>query len=201
MRLIVGLGNPGRRYRGTRHNIGHDALEIVARTHHVSISTDDGWAETGRGTIGGRRVILARPETYVNVSGAAVADLRRRYRVAPADLLVIYDDLDLPVGTVRLRPHGSHGGHNGMRSIIEALGNNDFPRMRIGIGRPPDGVDPADYVLERPSPAERTLLDEAIRRAADGVTLWMAEGIDAAMRHCNPKQSTPRATDTTAGTV
>jgi len=201
MRLIVGLGNPGRRYRGTRHNIGHDVLEFVARVHHVPISIDDGWAETGRGTIGGHRVIFARPETYVNVSGQAVADLRRRYRVAPADLLVIVDDLDLPVGTVRLRPHGSHGGHNGVRSIIEALGTTEFPRLRVGIGRPPEGVEPAEFVLERPSPAERGLLDEAIRRAADGVTLWVTDGIDAAMRHCNPKRSAPRATDAPANTV
>jgi len=195
MRLIVGLGNPGRRYRGTRHNIGHDVLDLVARTHRVAIDTADGWAEVGRGTIGGHRVILARPETYVNVSGEAVADLRRRHRVAPAEVLVIFDDLDLPLGTARLRPQGSHGGHNGLRSVIDALGTTEFPRVRVGIGRPPAGVDPAEYVLERPSPEERALLDEAIRRAAGGVTLWVTEGIEAAMRHCNPKRSAPRAPD------
>ena len=195
MRLIVGLGNPGRRYRGTRHNSGHDVLDLVAHTHRLAIDTDDGWAEVGRGTIGGHRVILARPQTYVNVSGQAVADLRRRHRVAPADVLVIVDDLDLPLGTLRLRPHGSAGGHNGLRSVIDALGTTDFPRVRVGIGRPPAGVDPAEYVLDRPSPEERAILDGAIRRAAAGVTLWITDGVDAAMRHCNPKRSAARTTD------
>jgi PTH1 family peptidyl-tRNA hydrolase len=189
MRLIVGLGNPGRRYRGTRHNIGHEVLDLVARAHGVAINTDDGWAEIGRGTIGGQRVILARPQTYMNVSGTAVADLRRRHRVAPHDLLVVFDDIDLPVGTVRMRGQGSHGGHNGLRSVIDALGTSDMPRVRVGVGRPPEGIDPADYVLERPSPAERALLDDAVRRAAEGVALWIAEGIEAAMRHSNPKRA------------
>jgi PTH1 family peptidyl-tRNA hydrolase len=186
MRLIVGLGNPGRRYRGTRHNIGHEVVELVGRRHGLAIDTDDGWAEIGRGVIGGHRVILARPGTYVNVSGAAVLDLRRRHRVALEHLLVVCDDLDLPPGTVRLRPAGGHGGHNGLRSVIEALGTTGFPRMRVGIGRPPAGIDPADFVLERPGRDERAALDDAIARAADGVALWITEGIEAAMRHCNP---------------
>ena len=187
MRLIVGLGNPGRRYRGTRHNIGREVLDLLARQHRTAIETDDGWSEIGRGAIEGRRVLLARPETYVNVSGTAVADLRRRHRIAPADLLVIVDDLDLPVGTLRVREKGSHGGHNGLRSIIEALGTTDFPRVRVGIGRPPGGVDPADYVLQRPSSDERPILDEAVRRAAEGIALWVTQDVQAAMRHCNPR--------------
>ncbi|MDR7521642.1 MAG: aminoacyl-tRNA hydrolase [Armatimonadota bacterium] len=185
MRLIVGLGNPGRRYRGTRHNIGWEVLDRLARTHGIAIDAEDGWAEVGRGTIGGRRVLLARPQTYVNVSGTAVADLTRRHRVAPSDLLVIVDDLDLPVGSVRVREKGGHGGHNGLRSIIEALGTTAFPRIRIGIGRPPEGVDPADYVLERPSADERALLDDAVARAAEGATLWVTDGVQAAMRRCH----------------
>lgn len=187
MRLIVGLGNPGRRYRGTRHNLGQEALDALALAHGVAVDREDGWAEVGRGTIGGRRVLLARLQTYVNVSGTAVADLRRRHRVAPGDLLVLTDDLDLPVGTVRARAGGSHGGHNGLRSIIDALGTTAFPRIRLGIGRPPAGADPADYVLERPTPDERTLLDEAAVRAAEGAALWAAEGIEAAMRYCNAR--------------
>jgi len=199
MRLVIGLGNPGRRYRGTRHNIGQDVLDLVAQKHRVAIDAEDGWAEIGRGTIGGHRVILARPQTYVNVSGEAVVDLRRRHRVAPDKLLVVFDDLDLPLGTVRVRPMGSHGGHNGLRSVIEALGTTEFPRMRVGIGRPPAGADPADYVLERPSPEERAQLDEAIRRAAEGVSLWITDGIEAAMRYCNPKRPTAsRAADATS---
>lgn len=187
MRLIVGLGNPGRRYRGTRHNIGWEVLDLLARSHGIRIATDDGWAETGRGTIGGRRVILARPQTYVNVSGTAVADLRRRHRVAVEDLLVIVDDLDLAPGVVRMRAKGSHGGHNGLRSIVDALGTTAFARVRVGIGRPPAGVDPAEFVLERPTGPNRLLLDEAVARAAEGVALWIAQDTDAAMRHCNVK--------------
>lgn len=187
MRLIVGLGNPGRRYRGTRHNVGREVLDLLARQHRIVIETDDGWSETGRGAIDGHKVLLARPETYVNVSGTAVADLRRRHRIAPGHLLVIVDDLDLPVGTLRVREKGSHGGHNGLRSIIDVLGTTDFPRVRVGIGRPPGGVDPADYVLQRPSSDERPILDEAVHRAAEGVALWVTEGVQAAMRHCNPR--------------
>lgn len=187
MRLIVGLGNPGRRYRGTRHNIGWDVLDRLARGHGIAIDTEDGYADVGRGIIGGRRVLLARPQTYVNASGAAVADLRRHHRVAPEHLLVIVDDLDLALGAVRVREKGSHGGHNGLRSIIEELGTSDFPRLRIGIGRPPEGVDPAEFVLERPSPAERAALDDAVARAAEGVELWIREGVQAAMRHCNAR--------------
>jgi len=187
MRLIVGLGNPGRRYRGTRHNIGWEVLDALARAHDISIATEDGWAEVGRGTIDGQRVLLARPQTYVNVSGTAVADLRRRHRIAPQHLLVIVDDLDLPLGAVRVREKGSHGGHNGLRSIIDDLGTTEFPRIRVGMGRPPAGVDPADFVLQRPSREERAVLDEAVARAAGGVRLWIAGDIQAAMRHCNPK--------------
>lgn len=185
MRLIIGLGNPGRRYRGTRHNIGWEALDHLAREHGVRIDTEDGWAVVGRGTIGGERVLLARPETYVNVSGTAVADLRRRHRIPVDHLLVIVDDLDLPAGTVRMRERGGHGGHNGLSSIIDALGTTDFARIRIGIGRPPDGVDPADFVLRRPSGDDRRLLDEAVARASDAVTLWVTAGPEAAMRHAN----------------
>jgi PTH1 family peptidyl-tRNA hydrolase len=187
MRLIVGLGNPGRRYRGTRHNIGWEVLDLLARANGISVTTEDGWAEVGRGIIGGQRVMLGRPQTYVNVSGTAVADLRRRHRIPCDCLLVIYDDLDLPLGGVRIREKGSHGGHNGLRSIIDALGTSGFPRVRLGIGRPPVGVDPADFVLQRPSSEERALLDEAVVRAAEGVRLWVAEGVQAAMRFCNPK--------------
>lgn len=188
MRLIVGVGNPGRRYRRTRHNAGWEVLEAIAGTHGISVDTEDGWAQVGRGAIGGRRVMLARPETYVNVSGTAVADLRRRHRVPLERLIVIVDDLDLPVGTVRVREKGSHGGHNGLRSIIEALGTTAFARVRVGIGRPPAGEDPAEYVLQRPAAEESVLLDEAVALAAEGVMLWVTDGIDAAMRRCNPRR-------------
>jgi peptidyl-tRNA hydrolase, PTH1 family len=193
MRLVVGLGNPGRRHRGTRHNLGWEVLDVVARLGGIAIDADDGLADVGRGSIGGRRVILARPQTYMNASGAAVAYLRRRHRVPPECLLVVCDDLDLPLGTLRMREKGSHGGHNGLRSIVEDLGTTAFPRLRIGIGRPPAGLDPVDFVLERPAADERARLAEAVQRAAEGVVLWITDGIQAAMRHCNARPAAAAA--------
>jgi PTH1 family peptidyl-tRNA hydrolase len=184
MRLVVGLGNPGRRYRGTRHNIGARVVEALARRHGVALR-EEGWAQVGTLTLGKVRVLLARPQTYVNVSGTAVADLRRRHRVPLSNLLVVYDDLDLPLGQIRLRAGGGHGGHNGMRSIIDALGEQGFPRLRLGIGRPPAGVDPADYVLGRFDPAEAALVDAAVERAADAVEVFVLEGIERAMSAFN----------------
>ncbi|MBI3976079.1 MAG: aminoacyl-tRNA hydrolase [Armatimonadetes bacterium] len=184
MRLIVGLGNPGRRYSGTRHNVGARVVEALARRHGVALR-EEGWAETGALALDGRRALLARPQTYVNVSGAAVADLRRRHRVSLGDLLVIFDDLDLPVGQMRLRAQGGHGGHNGMRSIIDALGERGFPRLRVGIGRPPQGRDPADYVLSRFAPDDLPAVETAVERGADAVELFIRRGIEAAMNAYN----------------
>ncbi len=188
MKLIVGLGNPGRRYQGTRHNIGARVIDTLARRHHVALR-EEGWADVGALTLDGARVLLARPQTYVNVSGTAVADLRRRHRLPLENLLVAFDDLDLPVGQIRLRAKGGHGGHNGMRSIIEALGSEEFARLRVGIGRPPEGVDPADYVLSRFSKEEQAQLDEAVERAADAVEAFVRRGIEAAMSAFNLRVS------------
>ncbi|MDR7417839.1 MAG: aminoacyl-tRNA hydrolase [Armatimonadota bacterium] len=187
MYLVVGLGNPGRRYRGTRHNLGLEVIDALARRWGVAVDRDEGFAETGRATVDGHRVLLAKPQTYVNVSGAAVADLRRRHRIRPDHLMVVVDDLDLPLAAVRVREKGSHGGHNGLRSVIEALATTEFARVRIGIGRPPAGVDPAEFVLERPSAEEREALDAAVARAADGIALWVTEGVQAAMRYCHAR--------------
>ncbi|MGH2454587.1 MAG: aminoacyl-tRNA hydrolase [bacterium] len=188
MKLIVGLGNPGRRYRETPHNAGARVVDALARRHGVTLD-QEGWADVGAVRLDGRRALLARPQTYVNVSGTAVADLRRRHRVPLADLLVIFDDLDLPVGQVRLRAQGGHGGHNGIRSIIEALGERTFPRVRIGIGRPPEGVDPAEYVLSRFAREEATAVDDAVERAADAVEVFIRRGIEAAMNVFNLRPS------------
>ena len=188
MKLIVGLGNPGRRYQGTRHNIGARVIATLARRHHVALR-EEGWADVGALTLDGARVLLARPQTYVNVSGTAVADLRRRHRLPLENLLVAFDDLDLPVGQIRLRAKGGHGGHNGMRSIIETLGSEEFARLRVGIGRPPEGVDPADYVLSRFSKEEQARLDEAVERAADAVEAFVRRGIEAAMSASNLRVS------------
>lgn len=187
MKLIVGLGNPGSRYRGTRHNVGWEVLDRLARKHGIAIEEDTGWAEVGRGDIGPHRVVLARPMTYVNASGMAVQDLKRRYRVKPSDLFLIVDDLDLPLGRLRLRQKGTAGGHNGLRSVIEALGTNGFPRMRVGIGRPPGKTDAADHVLARFSAEERQMLNDALDRAVEALELAIVDGVDVAMNRFNTK--------------
>jgi PTH1 family peptidyl-tRNA hydrolase len=187
MKLIVGLGNPGSRYRGTRHNVGWEVLERLARKHGIAIGEDTGWAEVGSGDIGPHRVVLARPMTYVNASGMAVQDLRRRFRVKPSDLFLIVDDLDLPLGRLRLRQKGTAGGHNGLRSVIEALGTDGFPRMRVGIGRPPGKTDAADHVLARFSAEERQMLNDALDRAVEALEVAIVDGVDVAMNRFNAK--------------
>jgi PTH1 family peptidyl-tRNA hydrolase len=149
------------------------------------VSAEDGWSLVGRASVDGRRVLLAKPQTYVNVSGVAVADLRRRHRVPVADIFLVVDDLDLPLGRIRLRARGTHGGHNGLRAVIEALGSEEFPRLRIGIGRPPDGVEPAEFVLTRVSAPEQPIVDAALDRAADALEVAVTDGVDAAMNRFN----------------
>lgn len=184
MKLIVGLGNPGRRYQGTRHSIGARVVETLARRHRAAF-WEEGWADVAALTLNGIRVLLARPQTYVNVSGTAVADLRRRHRLRLENLLVVFDDLDLPVGRIRLRAQGGGGGHNGMRSIIASLGSEEFPRLRVGIGRPPEGVDPAAYVLSRFTAEEQPKVAAAVERAADAVEVFVRRGIETAMSAFN----------------
>lgn len=188
MIAIVGLGNPGRRYRGTRHNVGGDVVDRVAAKLGVRLA-DDGFARTARAHFGRAAVLLAVPETYMNVSGQAVADLSRRRRVRPENLLIVYDDLDLPLGRLRLRPGNGAGGHNGIRSIIEELGTKGFPRLRVGIGRPPAGVAPETFVLERFTPEERTVIDEAVERAANAALVVVSDGLEAAMNRVNVRET------------
>ena len=182
MHLVVGLGNPGRRYRGTRHNVGWEVVDRLARRFGIQLE-EEAEALVGRGTIAGCPVLLAKPQTYMNESGRAVRALVRRYGLAPQDLLIVYDDVDLPVGAIRIRPRGSAGGHHGMASVIEALGTQEIPRVRIGIGRPPG--DTAEYVLSRFSPEERPVVEEAVERAADAVETILREGIEVAMGRFN----------------
>ncbi|MFL7810093.1 MAG: aminoacyl-tRNA hydrolase [Anaerolineae bacterium] len=183
--LIVGLGNPGREYAGNRHNVGFDCVDLLAEKHGIALSKSQHKARLGTGQVAGRRAILAEPQTYVNSSGEAVGAVARYYKVAPEDVLVIYDDLDLPQGTIRLRPGGSSGGHNGIKSIIEHLGTQAFPRVRIGIGRPPGRMEPKDYVLQDFSAAEREGMVEVYDRVVDAVETFIHEGIREAMNRYN----------------
>lgn len=183
--LVVGLGNPGPKYEGTRHNVGREVVLEVARRLGVSMDQlkhDSRLVVTSRD---GQRVCLATPTLYMNESGRAVGALARFFKVAPESVLVVYDDLDLDMGRLRLRKSGGAGGHNGMRSTISALGTNEFPRLRIGIGRPPPRWDPTDFVLARFDADERAVVDEVVARGADVVEAVVLDGVEAAMNRYN----------------
>lgn len=184
MKLIVGLGNPGSRYIRNRHNVGYQCIERLAQRHALASGRVMFKAYVTSGHIAGVKTVLARPLTFMNLSGQAVRPLLRWYRIDLADLLVIYDDLDLPLGKIRLRQQGGSGGHKGMRSIIEALGTEAFPRLRLGIGRPSHG-EPAGHVLSNFAPDEWIVMDAALDQAVAAVETFIAGDIRAAMNHHN----------------
>ena len=180
--LVVGLGNPGPDYAGTRHNVGFRVVELLATragggrfSRHRKANAD-----VLEGRLGERRVVLAKPRTYMNVSGGPVAGLLKYYSVPLEDLVVVHDELDLDFGVVRLKRGGGEGGHNGLRSVSSSLGSKDYLRVLLGIGRPPGRQDPADYVLKRWSSAERKELDVSVELAADAVEALAAEGLEPA---------------------
>ena len=183
--VIVGLGNPETRYARTRHNVGFWCIDQIAEDHSIDLSRRNRLALTGEGVIEGHRVILAKPRTFVNRSGQAVTYLLARYKVSPQQLLIICDDMDLPVGKVRLRPTGGSGGHRGIHSVVEGLATRDFPRLRVGIGRPPEGSDPVGYVLGNMSEEERSTVNAALARVGQAVESVVADGITAAMNRFN----------------
>ena len=183
-KLVVGLGNPGRKYASNRHNVGFQCLDRLAQAWGFSFRKRKHKALLAEGEMAGLRVILAKPQTFMNLSGQAVGRLARFYRVSPENILVIYDDLDLPLGKIRLRPEGGSGGHKGMKSIIERLGTHGFPRLRVGIGRPAHS-DPVDYVLSDFTPEQRITVEDAYESVVSAVELWVAEGIEAAMNRYN----------------
>lgn len=184
-KMIVGLGNPGREYARNRHNIGYQVVDLLAKKHGLRFDKRQGKARLALGSIGGQPVILLKPRTFMNESGLAVAPVARFYRVAPADILVIFDDLDLPLGRIRLRPEGGTGGHKGMASVVEKLGRSDFPRLRVGIDRPPGRMDPVDYVLQDFSAEQEEVMAEVRERAVAAVERWLMAGIEAAMNEFN----------------
>jgi PTH1 family peptidyl-tRNA hydrolase len=184
MKLVVGIGNPGARYQTTRHNLGFRVVDRLATETGVAVTRRRFDALVGEGTADGCRVLLVKPQTFVNLSGAAVAPLLRWYRGSTEDLLVVCDDLNLEPGHLRLRRQGSSGGHNGLESIIECLGTDDFPRLRVGIGRGSSG-DAVAHVLGGPGPGDAAALDAAVGNAANAARLWLRLGIVAAMNDVN----------------
>lgn len=189
MKILVGLGNPGKEYRSTRHNIGFMVMDFLAARFRVSFSHRGCFAVRAEGRIEGEPVVLAKPLTYMNLSGKALAALAGKYSLSPDRLLVICDDLNLSPGIIRLRAGGSAGGHKGLRSIIETLGTDLFPRLRVGIGSPSPGVDAADYVLEHPGVEEAAALKSGVEEAAEAVVCFLKEGLPAAMNRFNKKKS------------
>jgi len=172
--LIVGLGNMGPRYAGNRHNIGFQAVDALAQTQGLSFSRSEHHAMVAHGMLGAYRVILAKPQTWMNDSGKAVAPLLTFYKIAPERMLVLYDDLDIPLGTLRFRQEGSSGGHRGVQSIMQHTGTQSFPRLRLGIGRPPGRMDPAAYVLQDFDSAEQAILQDVLRLSRQLTLDWLA---------------------------
>lgn len=200
--LIVGLGNPGRQYAKTRHNAGFWVVNALAQRYGLTNFTQERKALTADGIIQGRRVILAKPQTYMNLSGESVRALYDYYKVDINNIIVAYDDLDLDLGVLRLRKTGGHGGQNGVRNIIQHLGTKDFARVRFGIGRPPGKMKARDWVLQGLSGDDTILAEQVIETAADAIEKWLREGIDIAMSQFNgdvtesnntPQKEDPRA--------
>lgn len=183
--LIVGLGNPGRKYEHNRHNVGFMLLNRLAVKFGESFGQVQSKALVARSLFMGERVILVKPQTYMNASGSAVSSLVHFYQVPLEYLLVVYDDVDLPLGTLRLRPSGGSAGQKGMQSIIERLGTEEFPRLRIGTGRPPGSMEAADYVLRDFPPRDQPLLDETLDRAVEAVLAFLQYGLERAMNSYN----------------
>lgn len=185
MKLVVGLGNPGRRYAHTRHNLGFLLLDRIADATDTRIGDERCESLVGRGRWEQESLVLAKPQTYMNNSGLAAAALVKRFQVRGADLVVAYDDLDLPFGRLRIRCGGSAGGHRGLASILQYVADRDFVRLRMGIGRPPAGVDAVDYVLSRFSPEEERDLDGMLTKAAEALEAIVFKGPVWAMENFN----------------
>lgn len=188
MYLVVGLGNPGKDYEKTRHNVGFDTADVLIDEYRIPQSGVKFKAMYGKGVIGGEKVLIAKPLTYMNLSGEAVRGLVDYFKIdVKEELIVVYDDIDLEPGHIRVRAKGSAGGHNGMKNIIQQLGTQEFARVRVGVGAKPKGWDLADHVLSRFSKEDRVLVDESIEKASKAVTCFVEEGIDAAMNKYNGK--------------
>lgn len=185
MRIVVGLGNPGRRYNGSRHNVGFECVDLISKALRIKLSERRPKAVLGQDEFGGAPVVLAKPRTFMNNSGEAVAYLLTRFGASPSQLVVIYDEMDLPVGSVRIQPRGSSAGHNGIESILSALATPEFSRVRVGIGKPPEEAVGRDHVLGRFSREEDQVIKETVPKVAEAVLCLLEEGIDVAMNRYN----------------
>jgi len=185
VKLVVGLGNPGKKYERTRHNLGFSVVDHIACHNAVSVRKKLCDALVGEWPVDGEKILLVKPQTYMNHSGESVRALLRKFHASTEDLVVVYDDLDLPFGRIRIRPKGSAGGHRGMISIMESLAQAPFFRVRVGIGRPPQGVDSTDYVLEPFGAQEKRGLGEVIARASEAVVVLLEKGGQRAMEQFN----------------
>ena len=185
MNLIVGLGNPGKAYANNRHNVGFRCINKLAKLHGIPLAQRGSQAQFGIGQIAGKEVVLAKPRTFMNLSGRSVKLLMQRFQTPISNVVVIHDDLDLPLGKLRLYPGGGSAGHKGVESIINQVGTQDLPRLRVGIGRPEGDEDAADYVLSDFSPEERVVIEGTIVMVAEAVLCLLRKGIVAAMNKYN----------------
>jgi PTH1 family peptidyl-tRNA hydrolase len=190
--LVIGLGNHGGSYAHTRHNLGWMVLDELERRGRFGKERREGPARVSEGSVDGFDLILARPQTYMNLSGRAGVHLTGKYGISPADVIVVHDDLDLPLGRVRLRRNGSAGGQKGVQSLADSWRFKDFMRVRVGIGRPPEDVDPIDHVLRRFTPDERAVVEEVVPRAADAVVAIVRDGLDRAASVYNAVPRPPK---------
>jgi PTH1 family peptidyl-tRNA hydrolase len=184
-KLVVGLGNPGKEYDHTRHNVGFDVIDRLASLNNIAVAKRDYRALAGDGRVGDARVFLLKPQTFMNLSGESIALFLRQKSLELADILVVADDIALPVGKLRLRPGGSAGGHNGLKSIIAHLHSQEFPRLRFGVGAPRDPSVQIDFVLGRFNKSEQQIVDESVDRAVSAIEAWIADGIEPAMNRFN----------------
>ncbi len=189
MYIIVGLGNPGDRYEGTRHNVGFQVIDKLSEQYRIPVTEKKHRALCGRGIIGGQKVMLMKPQTFMNLSGESVKSAAEYYQISHEELIVVYDDVSLNPGQLRIRAKGSAGGHNGIKNIIANLGSQEFPRVKVGIGEKPPRMDLADYVLSRFPGEEKKHMEEAFAEAADAVCAILEDGMDAAMNRYNMKKA------------
>ena len=188
MYLIAGLGNPTKEYDKTRHNVGFSVIDVLADRYRIDISEKKHKALCGRGVIEGQKVLLLKPQTFMNLSGESIRAAADYYKIEPEEMIVIYDDISLDPGQLRIRLKGSAGGQNGIKNIIANLGTQDFPRIKVGVGAKPPRMDLADYVLSRFGAGEQKLMEEAFGEAAEAAVMMMTDGAERAMNHFNAKK-------------